>query len=66
MAAVCAAMLLLGVANVAADALLSDRQRQDRLENALEWQLGLLLAAWYLLQAWMWRRQRVLAIFEAS
>ena len=56
-------MLLLGVGNVAGDALLDDRARQDRLENALEWQLGLLLAGWYLLQAWQWRRERLLLSF---
>lgn len=59
MAAVCVAMLLLGVGNVLGDALLQDRARQDRLENALEWQLGLLLATWYLLQAWCWRHERL-------
>jgi hypothetical protein len=59
MVAVCAAMLLLGVGNVAGDTLLRDRAQQDRLENALEWQLGLLLVAWYLLQAWQWRRERL-------
>ncbi|WP_372013209.1 hypothetical protein [Pseudoxanthomonas sp. 10H] len=63
MVAVCAAMLLLGAGNVAGDALLHDRVRQDRLENALEWQLGLLLAGWYLLQAWQWRRERLLVSF---
>lgn len=60
MLAVCIAMLLLGVVNVVADAMMQDRDRQDRLENALEWQLGLLLAFWYLLQAWAWRAQRLL------
>jgi hypothetical protein len=64
MAAICVAMLLLGVVNVLADALLQDRVRQDRLENALEWQLGLLLAGWYLLQAWQWRDQRLHLSFE--
>jgi hypothetical protein len=59
MVAVCAAMLLLGMGNVAGDALLPDRAQQDRLENALEWQLGLLLVAWYLLQAWQWRGERL-------
>ena len=63
MVAICVAMLLLGVGNVAGDALLDDRARQDRLENALEWQLGLLLAGWYLLQAWQWRRERLLLSF---
>ena len=64
MAAVCVAMLLLGVGNVAGDALLQDRVHQDRLENALEWQLGLLLAAWYLMQAWCWRHERLHLSFK--
>lgn len=63
MCAVCAGMLLLGVASVAADALLRDRALQDRVGNALEWQLGLLLVAWYLLQARLWRGQRLVLEF---
>ena len=64
MAAICAAMLLLGVCNLLGDALLQDRLRQDRLENALEWQLGLLLAAWYAMQAWCWRHDRLHLSFK--
>ncbi len=56
MLAVSATMLLLGVANVAATALVGDARLQDRIENALEWQLGWLLAGWYLLHAALWRR----------
>jgi hypothetical protein len=56
MVAVSALMLLLGVANVAATALVGDEVLKDRVENALEWQLGWLLAAWYLLHAAWWRR----------
>lgn len=56
MVAVSVLMLLLGVANVAAGALVADEALQDRIENALEWQLGWLIAAWYLLHAAWWRR----------
>lgn len=49
-------MLLLGIASVAATALVEDAGRKDRIENALEWQLGWLLAAWYVLHAALWRR----------
>ncbi|WP_202840493.1 hypothetical protein [Luteimonas saliphila] len=56
MLAVSATMLLLGVGNVAASALVGDEDLKDRIENALEWQLGWLLAAWYVLQAVCWRR----------
>jgi hypothetical protein len=54
MLAVCALMLLLGLVNVAAGALVADALLRDRIENALEWQLGWLLAAWYLCQARLW------------
>ena len=56
MLAICVAMLLMGVTNTAATALLADEGLKDRLENALEWQLGWLLAAWFVMQAWLWRR----------
>ena len=56
MVAVSALMLLLGVGNVATGALVTDEGLKDRIENALEWQLGWLIAAWYLLHAALWRR----------
>ncbi|TYT23672.1 hypothetical protein FZO89_15690 [Luteimonas viscosa] len=56
MVVVSAMMLLLGVGNVAASALVADESLKDRIENALEWQLGWLLAAWYVLHAAWWRR----------
>ncbi|MDQ3495119.1 MAG: hypothetical protein M3485_06255 [Pseudomonadota bacterium] len=55
MTAICIAMLALGVTNVVADATMADAVRQDRLENVLEWHLGVLLVAWYLAHAWVWR-----------
>lgn len=54
--AICVAMLAVGLAHVAGLALLPHAV-QDRLENALEWHLGLLLACWFLVQAWGWRRE---------
>lgn len=51
-------MLLLGVASTAVTALVADAALKDRLENALEWQLGLLLTAMFVAIAWRWRRQR--------
>ena len=59
MVVVSALMLLLGIASVAATALVPDAGIKDRIENALEWQLGWLLAACYGLHAALWRRQRV-------
>ena len=63
MAGVSALMLLLGLGNVAAGALVADEGLKDRIENALEWQLGWLLAAWYLLHAVLWRRAGVRLAF---
>ncbi|WP_132999919.1 hypothetical protein [Luteimonas arsenica] len=56
MLAVCALMLVPGLGNVAASALVADADARDRVENALEWQLGVLLVSWYLLQARLWWR----------
>lgn len=57
MVAVCVAMLALGVANVVATALIGGTELQDRLENVLEWHLGVLLVVWFLLHARLWRRE---------
>src|SRR5690606_9001160 len=54
MVTVSALMLVLGLGNVIAGALVVDADLKDRIENALEWHLGWLLAAWYLLHAWPW------------
>lgn len=58
MAVLCVAMLGLGVGNVVASALVADDSLRDRVENALEWQLGLLLVGWHLLLARGWWRAR--------
>lgn len=58
MALVCVAMLGLGVGNVIAGALVVEDSLRDRIENALEWQLGLLLVGWHLLLARGWWRER--------
>ena len=63
MAGVSAMMLLLGLGNVAAGALVADEALKDRIENALEWQLGWLLAAWYVLHAGLWRKAGVRLAF---
>lgn len=69
MLAICVAMLLLGIVNVAAGVLLAHDPLKDRLENLLEWHLGVLLVGWFLLQAWLWRRSGYgvdFAVGEAS
>lgn len=55
MSAVCICMLLLGVANVIAGFVVDDPATRDRIENALEWQLGLLLVGWFALLALAWK-----------
>lgn len=55
MLAICLTMLLLGVINAVLNAVASE-QLKDVMENALEWQFGILLVAWFFAQAWLWRR----------
>ncbi len=49
-------MLALGVAYTIAANAMADPQAKDAWENRLEWHIGLLMTAWYLLQAIAWRR----------
>jgi hypothetical protein len=56
MLAINLAMLLLGIGYTAVANAGSDEVLKDRMENLLEWHIGLLMTAWYLLQAWIWRR----------
>lgn len=56
MLATCLLMLVPGLGSVAASATIADPALKDRFENALEWQLGVLLVGWYLLQARLWWR----------
>lgn len=58
MLVVCAAMLALGLASTGIDAVAGETEWEDRLENLVEWHIGLLLTAWFLLQAELWRRTR--------
>lgn len=51
------AMLMLGVANVAAGQFATDPAAKDRWENVFEWWLGLLMVGWYAVLAVGWRRQ---------
>ncbi|MBP6798143.1 MAG: hypothetical protein KA124_08575 [Luteimonas sp.] len=63
MVAVGALMLLLGLGNVATGAWVAEGRLKDRIENALEWQLGWLLAGWYVLHAALWRKAGVRLAF---
>lgn len=51
MLAVCVAMLAVGLGSVAVSGTVDDPDTKDRLENLLEWHLGLLLTAWFALHA---------------
>ncbi len=53
-------MLVLGLASVTASALVADPAFKDRIENLLEWQLGLWLTAMFAAWAWAWRRARLM------
>lgn len=57
MAVLCLMMLGLGIGNVIAGAAVVEDGLRDRIENALEWQLGLLWVGWFLLLALAWRRE---------
>lgn len=56
MLAIAVAMLGLGVGYTWVANAFGDEALKDRMENLLEWHIGLLMTAWYLLQAAVWRR----------
>ena len=47
----CAAMLVLGMANVLAPVFVADAEFRDHFRDALEWQLVMLFTVWFLLLA---------------
>jgi hypothetical protein len=57
MLALCAVLLALGLASVAARGLVMDPALKDRIEDMLEWHLATLLVAWMLTLAFLWRRE---------
>lgn len=54
--AIAIGLIVLGLASVAVSATVAGPVLKDRLENALEWNLGALFTLWFVLQAWQWRR----------
>lgn len=58
-ALLCLLMLLLGIASTIATAMHLEPELKDRVENALEWQLGLFVTLWLLLLAWAVRNWRL-------
>lgn len=65
MLAIAVGMLLLGVGYTVAANAGGDPALKDRMENLLEWHIGALMTAWYLLQAWTWRRSAFATAFHA-
>lgn len=51
-------MLALGLGYTAVANGFEDPELKDRMENLLEWHIGALMTAWYLLLAWVWRCER--------
>lgn len=49
-------MLALGLATVVVRAIVDDEDLKDRIDNVLEWHLGLWLTAMFAVFAWRWRR----------
>ena len=58
MLAIALAMLTLGVCYTAIANAFDDAALKDRMENLLEWHIGLLMTGWYLLQTAVWRQSR--------
>lgn len=56
MLVLCVAMLAMGLVNVGSTALVTDAGLKDRIENTLEWNLGLFSTIWFVLLAALWRR----------
>lgn len=54
MGAACLLLLLGGLASTAASALVREVALKDRIENAIEWNLGALFTLWFLALAWHW------------
>jgi hypothetical protein len=51
-------MLGLGLGYTAVANSVEDAELKDRMEDLLEWHIGLLMTAWYLLLARVWQRER--------
>lgn len=56
MLAINLAMLALGIGYTAVANSFGDEDLKDRMENLLEWHIGLLMTGWYVLQAMVWRK----------
>lgn len=54
----CVLLLILGLSSTAVTLLTTDPALKDRLENAIEWQLGALFTVWFLALARLWSSAR--------
>ncbi len=54
MMAACVLLLILGLGSTAVTILTTDPALKDRVENAIEWQLGALFTVWFLALAGLW------------
>jgi hypothetical protein len=59
--ALCAVMLLLGLAQAFLGRFLAVEELKNRVENMLEWHTGLAFTLFFLALAWLWRRTRFAA-----
>ena len=66
MLAVCAGMLALGLGSVAVSGTVEHPDVKDRLENLLEWHLGVLLTAWFVLHAGVLRARETDSRFRGN
>ncbi len=57
------ATLLMGLINVLAPPLLGSEELKNRLENVLEWYVGLAFSLYFFGIAWMWRHSRLSSRF---
>lgn len=58
MLAIALALLALGLGSTAVTGLVDDELLKDQLENLMEWHLGLLVCAWFVVNALLWRQTR--------
>lgn len=54
----CLTLLLFGLGNLLAKALMGDEALVDRIENSLEWLAGLLFTVFFVITAWLWHHTR--------
>ena len=64
--ALCAATLVIGLVQPLVPPLLGSEDFKNRLENILEWYVGLAFTLYFLALAWIWRHARLATRLEAA